>query len=67
MSGSITKLKCFFHIGGQVALCEKMEATMVTLKCDALRWFQWWESCNLNSGWEKFKGINGEISTCVYE
>jgi len=36
-------------------LGEKMEATIVALKCDALRWFQCWESCNPNLGWEKFK------------
>jgi len=34
---------------------DKLEAMMVAIGEESLRWFQWWESWNPNHSWEGFK------------
>ncbi|XP_028217846.1 uncharacterized protein LOC114399826 [Glycine soja] len=34
---------------------EKMQAAMMALEGKALSWYQWWERCNPNPNWERFK------------
>ncbi|XP_025981686.1 uncharacterized protein [Glycine max] len=34
---------------------EKMQATVMALEGKALSWYQWWERCNPNPNWERFK------------
>ena len=34
---------------------EKMQVTVMALEGKALSWYQWWERCNPNPNWERFR------------
>ena len=50
----VNKLERFFQMR-DILEEEKIQAVMVALDGKALSWFQWWETCNTEIGWEDFK------------
>ncbi|XP_057444004.1 uncharacterized protein LOC130736175 [Lotus japonicus] len=50
----IQKLERYFKLKGATEE-EKIQAIMVALDGKALSWYQWWETCNTATTWDKFK------------
>lgn len=52
--GWINKLEYFFQMR-DILEEEKIQEIMVALEGNVLSWFQWWETCHSDIGWEDFK------------